>query len=123
MPGRLSPGMLKSHYAPKTPLFLHSGKEMAALPYKKDEAYLFFSGESRRAWDEKNGENKSRAKSPGGGPAALVLSETGSVVEAAAHLFEYLHRLDGPARIHAEILPEEGLGAAVNDRLRRASVK
>ncbi|MDR0585627.1 MAG: threonylcarbamoyl-AMP synthase [Treponema sp.] len=123
--GRLSPGMLKSHYAPKTPLFLHGGKEMAALPYKKDEAYLFFSGESRRAWVEKKtaGENKSRAESPDSGPAVLVLSETGNVLEAAAHLFEYLRRLDGPARIHAEILPEEGLGAAVNDRLRRASVK
>ncbi|MDR2143442.1 MAG: threonylcarbamoyl-AMP synthase [Treponema sp.] len=132
--GRLSPGMLKSHYAPKTPLFLHSGKEMAALPYKKDETYLFFSGESRRVWAERNrglveedksfaGENKIRAGGENSGPAAVVLSEKGSLLEAAANLFEYLRRLDGPARIHAEILPEEGLGAAVNDRLRRAAAK
>jgi L-threonylcarbamoyladenylate synthase len=101
-----SPGMLKSHYAPQAPLFCHSGEEMAALTRRDDEAYLFFSGKNRRF----------------SGEAVLVLSETGSALEAAANLFEYLHRLDGmrPARIHAEILPEEGIGAAVNDRLRRA---
>jgi L-threonylcarbamoyladenylate synthase len=60
-----------------------------------------------------------------GDPAALTLSETGGLTEAAANLFERLHRLDHlrPERIHAEILPEEGLGAAVNDRLRRAAAK
>jgi L-threonylcarbamoyladenylate synthase len=119
-----SPGMLKSHYAPKTPLFLHNGKEMAALPYKEDEAYLFFSGESRRAWAEKNAVEENKGSSGGknpDGPAVLVLSENGNALEAAAHLFEYLHRLDSAERIHAEILPEEGLGAAVNDRLRRGA--
>jgi L-threonylcarbamoyladenylate synthase len=49
------------------------------------------------------------------------------MVEAAAGLFEALHRLDTAARDHgldaivAELLPDEGLGRAVNDRLRRAA--
>jgi L-threonylcarbamoyladenylate synthase len=134
--GRLSPGMLKSHYAPKTPLFLHDGKEMASLPRKKGEAYLFFSGTSRNAWrsraaaESRNGGTGPSAEGPpdenrNGDPAVLTLSETGSVPEAAANLFEYLYRLDGlrPERIHAETVPEEGLGAAVNDRLRKAGEK
>ncbi|MDR2142904.1 MAG: threonylcarbamoyl-AMP synthase [Treponema sp.] len=120
-PGRLSPGLLKSHYAPFSPLFLHDAKEMAALPYKKDEAYLFFSNKSRLVWSKNALENTSRAGKEDSGSCVLVLSEKGSVLEAAANLFEYLRRLDGLARIHAETLPKEGLGAAVNDRLRRAS--
>jgi L-threonylcarbamoyladenylate synthase len=127
-----SPGMLKSHYAPLSPLVLHD--EMTALPYKKGEAYLFFSGKSRDAWAGRNGgrsrdtgegptgETKPAGKGPDGDPAVLTLSEEGGALEAAANLFEYLHRLDRlrPRQIHAETLPEEGLGAAVNDRLRRA---
>jgi len=52
----------------------------------------------------------------------LALSETGNTTEAAANLFEYLHVLNksGAVCIHAETLPMEGLGTAVNDRLRRA---
>jgi len=55
----------------------------------------------------------------------LVLSEPGNVTEAASNLFEYLHVLEksGVPCIHAETLPGEELGMAVNDRLRRASVK
>jgi L-threonylcarbamoyladenylate synthase len=130
----LSPGMLKSHYAPLSPLFLHNGEEMAALPYKKGEAYLFFSGKSLGAWTRRAGEERLNGverlngeECPNGGESgdALTLSETGGVTEAAANLFERLHRLDRlrPERIHAETLPEEGLGAAVNDRLRRAAAK
>lgn len=121
-PGRLSPGTLKSHYAPLSPLVLHDEKEMAALPREQDGAYLFFSGKSRDAWAGRDRAGYGET-GPDGDPAALVLSETGRVPEAAANLFEYLRRLDGPrpGRIHAEILPEEGLGAAINDRLRRAA--
>ncbi|MDR2210470.1 MAG: threonylcarbamoyl-AMP synthase [Spirochaetaceae bacterium] len=113
-----SPGLLKSHYAPEIPLVFHSPEEMAALPRGAQEGLLFFSGAARDAWLRKN---------PGAGqdpadPRILALSESGSVREAAANLFQYLHRLDrlNLRRIRAELLPEEGLGAAVNDRLRRA---
>jgi L-threonylcarbamoyladenylate synthase len=45
------------------------------------------------------------------------------MTEAAANLFELLHLLDslGLSRIRAEEVPGTGLGAAVNDRLRRAA--
>jgi L-threonylcarbamoyladenylate synthase len=45
------------------------------------------------------------------------------MTEAAANLFDLLHDLDrlGLSRIRAEEAPETGLGAAINDRLRRAA--
>jgi L-threonylcarbamoyladenylate synthase len=114
-----SPGMLKSHYAPRTPLLLHGEAEMLRLPYEKNTGYLFFSGRSRGAW---------LARQPGGQgsaetPEACALSETGGDTEAAAGLFSALHRMDalGLRRIHAERAPDSGLGRAINDRLERAS--
>ena len=107
--GRPSPGMLKSHYAPLTTLVLHPVGELQALPEKKDEGKLYF-------------------KKPAGalppGENTRFLSASGDTVEAAANLFETLHELDGLGLrlIHAEETPEDRLGAAINDRLRRASV-
>ena len=56
--------------------------------------------------------------------ARLDLSPSGDMVEAAAHLFAYLRTLDalGVARIAVASIPRHGLGAAINDRLRRAAV-
>ena len=58
-------------------------------------------------------------------PKLAALSETGNLVEAAARLFETLHELDagGFSRILAQPVPEQGLGAAINDRLRRAGAE
>ena len=55
--------------------------------------------------------------------ARLDLSPSGDLVEAASHLFSYLRALDaaGPERIAVAPIPEHGLGAAINDRLRRAA--
>lgn len=52
-----------------------------------------------------------------------VLSPRGDLVEAGARFFSTLHRLDraGLAAIIAESIPEEGLGVAMMDRLRRAA--
>ncbi|MDR0388007.1 MAG: hypothetical protein LBH57_08215, partial [Treponema sp.] len=52
-----------------------------------------------------------------------VLSGRGDLTEAAARLFETLHELDGSgaSRIRAELVPDRGLGPAVNDRLIRAA--
>jgi L-threonylcarbamoyladenylate synthase len=95
-----SPGQLASHYAPERPLRLD------ATEVGPDEALLAF------------------------GPAplegALVtrnLSPSGDLIEAAAHLFAYLRELDrsGARAIAAMPVPEEGLGRAINDRLRRAA--
>ena len=129
----LSPGMLQSHYAPGIPLFLHSPQAMAALPYRGNEGYLFFSGKTRDAWLDQItaghipglSRNFVTSRTPPMPKTILVLSEPGNVTEAASNLFEYLHVLEksGVPCIHAETLPGEELGMAVNDRLRRASVK
>jgi L-threonylcarbamoyladenylate synthase len=52
-----------------------------------------------------------------------VLSEKGSVEEAAGRLFEVMHEVDGGVykSIHAEEAPAHGLGLAINDRLGRAA--
>jgi L-threonylcarbamoyladenylate synthase len=115
--GPRSPGLLSSHYAPRAPLCLHSPGEMAALPPDRDAGYLFFSSRSLGPWAARNG------ASLGGKGALERLSEGGDSLEAAANLFEALHRLDklGLRRIHAEKAPPEGLGEAINDRLNRAS--
>ena len=55
--------------------------------------------------------------------AVLNLSPSGDLGEAAANLFGHLRALDasGPATIAVAPVPEWGLGAAINDRLRRAA--
>ncbi|MFN3844468.1 MAG: Sua5 family C-terminal domain-containing protein, partial [Paracoccaceae bacterium] len=57
--------------------------------------------------------------------AALTLSASGDLVEAAASLFQTLREADvraGPdGRIGFAPVPESGLGRAINDRLRRAA--
>ena len=118
-----SPGMLQSHYAPGIPLFLHSTEEMASLPYHSNEAYLFFSGGNRDRRTDRTIIGQSADNRPP--KNSLTLSEKGILAEAAANLFEYLHILDksGAVCIHAETVPNEEIGAAINDRLRRAAVK
>ena len=56
-------------------------------------------------------------------PGDESLSRSGDLDEAAARLFDLLHRADASerARIAVAPIPDEGLGAAINDRLRRAS--
>jgi L-threonylcarbamoyladenylate synthase len=95
-----SPGRLASHYAPTLPLRLE------ATSVRSDEALLAFGlGE------------------PEGAAKTLNLSVRGDLVEAAANLFAYLRRLDRPgfAAIAVAPIPAEGLGEAINDRLRRAA--
>jgi L-threonylcarbamoyladenylate synthase len=106
-----SPGMLKSHYAPRIPLHVH---DLEGMPSSMDgAAALFFDGASRDAW--LNGKPQTAV--------IAVLSEAGDMREAAARLFETLHELERQkiTKIHAQFAPEQGLGAAINDRLRRAA--
>jgi L-threonylcarbamoyladenylate synthase len=117
--GFASPGQLKSHYSPQKPLSVFSREEMLRLPYEADTAYLFFDGSARDAWLER------RSEAGGQGSAVLrTLSEKGLVLEASARLFEILHELEKCriSRIFAQFAPFEGLGAAINDRLARASI-
>jgi L-threonylcarbamoyladenylate synthase len=122
-----APGQLKSHYAPRTPLSVFSREEIKRQPYKESDhasqgchakhglVFLFFDGSTRDAWLKEQGSNDA---------AVRVLSNCGNISEAAACLFETLHELDGlgGSRIIAQFAPQEGLGEAINDRLRRASV-
>lgn len=102
-----APGMLSSHYAPRVPLtLLPAGSNPAPAP--RTGALAF--------------------RQPFAGIPATqqrILSETGDVTEAAHNLFAYLRELDALDLdlIYAETLPGQGLGAAINDRLRRASVR
>jgi L-threonylcarbamoyladenylate synthase len=91
-----APGQLASHYAPGATVRLN------AVEKEQGEVLLGF------------------------GPcddATLNLSPAGDLVEAAAHLFGYLHRLDAlnARTIAVSPIPEIGLGRAINDRLRRAA--
>jgi L-threonylcarbamoyladenylate synthase len=126
-----SPGMLKSHYAPSVPLVLYTsdtmdkaGKAVFAGYTGRviTDAFLFFSSASRNNFFAQSGLDK---KTPGVNARFLVLSEHGDTIEAAANLFACLHRLEAlaPRRIYAELLPEHGLGEAVNDRLRRGAIR
>ena len=107
-PGRplTSPGSLSRHYAPRTPLTLVS--DPAAVGDPGRAGLLTF------------------APHPAADlfAAREALSETGDDREAAANLYAVLRRLDaaGLDRLYAAPVPDAGLGAAINDRLRRAAV-
>jgi L-threonylcarbamoyladenylate synthase len=110
-----SPGLLESHYAPRTPLRLvHSGGIAAARPRGK-AAVLLIGPAAEGAAPEIEGRFA----------RAILLSPSGDLVEAAAGLFAALHELDlgGFDEIWAEAAPERGLGPAINDRLRKAAAK
>jgi L-threonylcarbamoyladenylate synthase len=99
----LAPGMLASHYAPRTRLRLN------ATRVEPGEALLAFG--PRLA---EGAEHAARV---------LNLSERGDLIEAAAYLFSHLRALDGAgARLIAAMpVPNHGLGEAINDRLARAA--
>jgi L-threonylcarbamoyladenylate synthase len=102
-----APGQLKSHYAPKTPLKLLSPDERPLGDSKRRAGLLAWcSGDDARGFK-----------------SVQILSRTGDLKEAAASLFAKLRVLDnaGLDLIVAEPVPEEGLGIAINDRLRKAA--
>lgn len=98
-----APGMMTSHYAPDARIRLNAHEQ------REGEAFLGF-GEVE-----------------GAGPAALNLSKSGDIAEAAANLFAHLRAADRMAATHGLTtiavapIPKEGLGEAINDRLARAA--
>lgn len=102
----LAPGMLENHYSPLTPILLgdiklnlekHSDKKIGVLSFSTD-----FGEEIQK-----------------------TLAPDGKMTTAAKNLFAYLRWLDRQPLdlILTELVPEEGLGLAINDRLRRAAAK
>lgn len=89
-----SPGRLALHYAPEAPLRIN-----ADAP-REGEVFLAF-----------------------GTPGPFSLSPTGDLREAAANLFRLLREADRtkPAGIAVAPIPAQGLGEAINDRLKRAA--
>ena len=118
---QVSPGLLKSHYAPKTALFALERGAILEQTYEKGCVYLFFDGFTRDEWLKRQKTSDQKPEFA----AVRVLSESGQALEAASRLFETLHELDNGSflRIFAQNAPSEGLGEAINDRLRRASVE
>jgi L-threonylcarbamoyladenylate synthase len=90
-----APGQLASHYAPAKPLRLDADAAAA------DEWLIGFGAVAGNA----------------------TLSASGDLVETAARLFEKLHEAEAASapKIAVAPIPETGLGAAINDRLRRAA--
>lgn len=90
-----APGQLASHYAPALPLRLSADSA-------RDDEWLI--GFGAIAGDR-------------------TLSDSGDLVEAAANLFDALHEADASGRsaIAVAAVPDNGLGVAINDRLRRAA--
>jgi L-threonylcarbamoyladenylate synthase len=107
-----SPGQSPSHYAPKTPLRLIDNAE-AFLPQKSQRVGLL-------AWHGKKDDLQRRSLRFA---AVRSLSERQDLQEAAANLFREMRELDalGLNLIVAERVPSRGLGAAIMDRLERAS--
>ena len=93
---RRSPGRLARHYAPNAPVRLE------VVEPTLGEAWLSFGPSGRGPWN---------------------LSPSGDLREVAANLFAYLRAADrsDPAAIAVAPIPHEGLGEAINDRLRRAA--
>lgn len=92
-----APGQTRSHYAPR------AGVRLNAVEFEPGEARLGF----------------------GAVDCDLNLSPAEDLTEAAANLFEYLHRLDatGAPVIAISPIPHLGLGVAINDRLSRAAAE
>lgn len=105
----LAPGMLDAHYAPRKPLLVGDITRLAELHSREKLGLISF---------EKNYKNVSFL-------AKKVLSPEGSLAMAASRLFEAMRALDQSdvSMILAETFPDEGLGRAINDRLKRASIK
>ncbi len=104
----IAPGRLSRHYSPRCRVVIHR-RITAALVARApaDDAWICFR---RPAW-------------AGPRPNVFWLSPTGDPRQAGRRLFAVLRRLDRGAwrKIHAELAPTAGAGAAINDRLRRAA--
>ena len=103
----LAPGMLKSHYAPIKKIVVGKVTELVAKYQQKKIGIISFKDD----FSHLNGSTQ------------IILSKQGDLNEAAKNLFGALREMDQSEvdLIITQRFPEEGLGKAINDRLRRAS--
>jgi L-threonylcarbamoyladenylate synthase len=101
-----APGRMPHHYSPSVPVELAG--DISQIDFSlTDAGFLLFRD---RGLDTPADRTE-------------ILSANGDIKEAASNLFSALHRLDGKQIrvIVAEPVPENGLGAAIMDRLRKAA--
>ena len=101
----LAPGQCDTHYRPQVPLYY--GEIPAGYTLPKRTVRIAFGTQ------------------PGPIPATVNLSETGDMIEATSKLYAFMHDLDNPEYdlILVDPIPNTGVGMALNDRLKRASIK
>jgi L-threonylcarbamoyladenylate synthase len=111
--GMTAPGMLPSHYAPRTPLLLLADPSDFRPEPGKKYGLLSYTGEPGKGYVSLHRWSAVEALSPG----------NGKLPEAALRLFHLLRKLDEAELdfIVAEPVSEVGLGVAIMDRLRRAA--
>ena len=105
-----APGMLKSHYAPRKPVIIREGREAVALVQSPESTGVIAFDDYLPGLPENQ---------------QVLLSPNSDLDEAARNLFSALRTLDQNDSIDviiADYVPNEGLGRAINDRLRRAAV-
>ncbi len=105
--GLLAPGMLKSHYAPSKKVVMGEISDLLKTHASQQVGILSF----RKQFSEVAASRQ------------IQLSTDGDLKEAAKNLFAALRKLDAMPITHilVEPVPDQGLGQAINDRLRRAS--
>ncbi len=104
-----TPGQLKSHYAPRKPLYVGNVGDLSKIHANKKTSLILFGNTDIEINSVKT----------------YQLSASSNTYEAALHLFKILHDADADSSevVLAPVLPETGLGPAINDRLKRASVQ
>ncbi|WP_173473692.1 L-threonylcarbamoyladenylate synthase [Fibrobacter succinogenes] len=101
----LAPGQCDTHYRPQVPLYY--GEVPAGYTLPEQTVRIAFGSQA------------------GPIPATVNLSATGDMVEATSKLYAFMHDLDKSEYdlILVDPIPNTGVGMALNDRLKRASIK
>lgn len=101
----LAPGQCDTHYRPQVPLYY--GEVPAGYTLPEQTVRIAFGTQT------------------GPIPATVNLSATGDMVEATSKLYAFMHDLDKSEYdlILVDPIPNKGIGIALNDRLKRASIK
>lgn len=105
----ITPGMHLKHYAPKTTFILTNDVSNALATSIGKKVGLLLFDKAIKGFDTKK---------------QFLLSEKGSLDEAAANLYATLHQMDQEDLdiIIAQYLPDRGIGQTINDRLKRAAI-
>jgi L-threonylcarbamoyladenylate synthase len=119
-----APGQLPSHYAPKTPLrMIDDAGSFGPQPNQRVALLAWKTSRSRDLSVADQNKRRAGARRSLKFVAVRQLSPKQDLREAAANLFRYLRELDALNLdlIVAERVPDQGLGAAILDRLERAA--